>query len=207
MRSMKSLVLGLAAIGLLAGCQKAANTVTSDDMSMGAPNAKVTIIEYASVACPHCGAFNNEVFPAFKAKYIDTGKVRWVEREALTGDPAIAAAGFLTARCAGKDKYFTVVDAIYHAQDQMEQGGDPHAILLNIARSAGLTEPQFDKCITDEKAINALQARWDHYVNVDKITGTPTFVVNGKTYASGALTLPQLEAAVAEAQGGQKSAS
>ncbi len=207
MRSLTSLLVGLAAIGLMAGCQKTAGRVTSDDMAMGNPKAKVTIVEYASVACPHCGEFNNTVFPAFKAKYIDTGKVRWVEREALTGDPAIAAAGFLTARCAGKDKYFQVVDAIYHSQAQMEQGGDPHAILLEIARSAGLTDAQFEKCITDEKAINALNARWQGYMDHDKVTGTPTFIVNGKTYPSGALTMPQLEAAVAEAQGGPKSAS
>src|SRR5208282_4110607 len=111
--------------------------------------------------CPHCARFNDEVFPAFKAKYIDTGKVHYIAREALTGDPAIAAAGFLTARCAGKDKYFQVVDAIYHGQEEMARTGQPHQVLLNIAKSAGMTEAQFDACIKDENALNALTARWN----------------------------------------------
>ena len=176
-------------------------------MSLGNPAAKVTMIEYASVACPHCARFNNEVFPAFKAKYIDTGKVHYVAREALTGDPAIAAAGFLIARCAGKDKYFQVVDAIYHAQQEMFTGGDPHAVLLNIARSAGITDAQFEACIKDEGALNALNARGSGYVKDDKINGTPTFVINGKVYDKGEMTLAELDAAVAEAKASGKTAS
>ncbi|MGH6986819.1 MAG: thioredoxin domain-containing protein [Caulobacteraceae bacterium] len=196
----------LAALALSA-CQKAAQGATSGDMSMGSPNAKVTMIEYASVACPHCAEWNDTVFPAFKAKYIDTGKVRYVVREALTGDPAVAAAGFLTAHCAGKGKYFQVVDAIYHAQPEMERTGDPHAVLLDIARSAGLTDAQFQACITNEAALNALQSRWNRYVTVDKITGTPTYVINGKVYANGAMSMPQLDAAVAQAETGGKPVS
>ncbi|MHB8528446.1 MAG: thioredoxin domain-containing protein [Caulobacteraceae bacterium] len=207
MRPLTTLLAGLVAAVALAACQKAPTGVTSDDMAMGNPKAKVTVIEYASVACPHCAAFNNDVFPAFKAKYIDTGRVRYVEREALTGDPAIAAAGFLTARCAGKNKYFQLVDAIYHGQEEMARTGDPHAVLLDIARSAGMTDAQFQECITDERALNALQARWNRYMTDDKITGTPTFVINGKLYANGEMTLPQLDAAVAQAQAGKASAS
>jgi protein-disulfide isomerase len=143
-----------------------------------------------------------EVFPAFKAKYIDTGEVRYVAREALTGDPAIAAAGFLTARCAGKDKYFQVVDAIYHAQQEMFTGGEPHAVLLNIARSAGMTDDKFESCIKDETALNALNARWEKYVKDDKINGTPTFVINGKVYDKGEMSLKELDDAVAEAKAG-----
>jgi protein-disulfide isomerase len=186
----------------LAGCQKPTQQAASDEMTMGNPKAPVTMIEYASVACPHCGRFNNEVFPAFKAKYIDTGQVFYIAREALTGDPAVAAAGFLTARCAGKDKYFQVVDAIYHAQAEIETGGQARNVLENIARSAGLTDAQFNACITDEKAQAALNARWDRYINDDKITATPTFVINGQTL-SGELTLPALDAAVAKAKSGK----
>ncbi|MEO9211849.1 MAG: DsbA family protein, partial [Caulobacteraceae bacterium] len=178
------------------------------DMSLGNPKAPVTVIEYASVSCPHCARFNNEVFPAFKAKYIDTGKVRWVAREALTGDPAIAAAGFLTARCAGPAKYFQVVDAIYHAQDSiLAPGGQPHAVLQNIARSAGLTDAQFDACIKDEAALSALDHRWETYVKEDGINGTPTFVINGKVYDKGEMSMPDLDAAVSQAQAGGKAVS
>jgi protein-disulfide isomerase len=195
---------GLLALLGLAACHKPTAAVTADDMSMGNPNAKVTIVEYASVACPHCARWNSEVFPAFKAKYVDTGKVRYVLREALTGDPSIAAAGFLTARCAGKNKYFSVVDDIYNAQDQMEQTGQPHQILLNIARSAGLTEPQFEACITNDKALEALNARWESYMKLG-FNSTPTFVINGTVYDKGEMPLPQLDAAIAQAQSGAKS--
>src|SRR5579871_3142309 len=83
-------------------------TAQPDDMTLGSPKAKVTVIEYASASCPHCARFNNEVFPAFKAKYVDTGRVFYVFREFLTEPASLAAAAFLTARCAGKGKYFGV---------------------------------------------------------------------------------------------------
>lgn len=208
MRKLATLIVGLALAGALAGCQKAADAgVSADDMMLGNPAAKVTVIEYASVSCPHCARFDIDVFPGFKAKYIDSGQIRYVAREALTGDPAIAAAGFLTARCAGKDKYFRVVDAIYHAQQEMFTGGDPHAVLLNIARSAGMTDSQFETCIKDEKALAALNDRWQHYVNDDKINATPTFVINGKVYDKGEMSLKELDAAIAEASAGAKGAS
>jgi protein-disulfide isomerase len=201
MRLAAVFAAALAALSL-AACQKSVQQVNADDMTLGNPKAPVTMIEYASVACPHCGRFNNEVFPAFKAKYIDTGKVFYVSREALTGDPAIAAAGFLTARCAGKGKYFQVVDAIYHAQAQLEAGGQARQILLNIARSAGLTDAQFNACITDEKAQTALADRWQHYGADNNINSTPTFVINGTVYAKGEMSLSELDAAVAKAASG-----
>jgi len=208
MRSFTALVAGLAVAAALGACQKSASTTAApDDMSMGSPSARVTMVEYASVACIHCAKFNNEVFPTFKAKYIDTGKVHYIAREALTGDPAIAAAGFLTARCAGKDKYFQVTDAIYHGLEEMERGGQPHTVLLNIARSAGLTDAQFDACIKDEKALNAFNTRAERNMKDNNINGTPTFVINGKVYDKGEMTMQQLDAAVAEAQAGGKATS
>ena len=201
MRKLSTLLVGLMLTFALAACQKpAGDAVTADDMAMGSETAKVTMIEYASVACPHCARFQTEVFPAFKTKYIDTGQVRYIAREALTGDPAIAAAGFLMARCAGKDKYFQVVDAVYHAQTELFTTGEPHAVLLGIARSAGMSDTQFDNCIKDETALNALNARWDRYVKDDKITGTPTFVINGKVYDKGEMTMAQLDDAITEAK-------
>jgi protein-disulfide isomerase len=208
MRKFAAALVGLALAASLAACQKPAGDATSaDDMSMGSPTAPVTMIEYASVSCPHCARFNNEVFPDFKTKYIDTGQVHYIAREALTGDPAVAAAGFLMARCAGKDKYFKIVDAVYHAQTEMFTSGDPHTVLLNIARSAGMSDDQFESCIKDENALNALNARWERYIKDDKITGTPTFVINGKVYDKGEMSLPELDAAVAEAKASGKPAA
>ena len=202
MRTVISLVAGLALALALAGCQKPTTAVNAEDMSMGNPTAPVTVIEYASVSCPHCADWNNNVFPEFKAKYVDTGKVRYIAREALTSDPAIAAAGFLTARCAGKDKYFQVTEAIYRSQAQM-YSGLPHDILLNIARSAGLTDAQFEACIKDEAAQKAINDRWQHYMSDDHINATPTFIINGKRYDKGELSMAQLDQAIAEAAAGK----
>src|SRR5271170_7604643 len=111
-RSPRLLVAIVIAALSLAACDKLfhkTSTVTADDMSLGNPTAKVTVIEYASASCPHCARFNNDVFPAFKTKYIDSGRIHYVFREFLTPPVEVAAAGFLTARCAGKDKYFSVL--------------------------------------------------------------------------------------------------
>jgi protein-disulfide isomerase len=168
-------------------------------MSLGKPDAKVQVTEYASASCSHCARFNNEVFPAFKAKYIDTGKVHYTLKEFLTPPEQVAAAGFLVARCAGKDKYFTVLDSIYKNQAEMFQTGDFRGVLLRIAQSAGMTEDQFNKCVADETALKALNTRVERAVKEDKITGTPSFVVNGKKVAEGEVSLAQLDTAIAEA--------
>ena len=193
----------IAVLGIgLAGCHKNLGAgATADEMGMGDPSAKVTVIEYASASCPHCARFNNEVFPAFKAKYIDTGKVHYVFREFLTQPVQFAAAGFLTARCAGKDKYFSVLDAIYHGQAAIYQSGDLRGGLLRIAQSAGMTEQQFNDCINNTDALNALNARVQKAQDQDHIDGTPTFVINGKQMQSGEVTLPQLDAAIKAAGG------
>jgi len=189
-------VAGLA----LAGCNKGGGPATSaGDMTLGDPAAKVKVIEYASASCAHCARFNNEVFPAFKAKYIDTGKVHYTLKEFLTPPTEVAAAGFLLARCAGKDKYFTVLDAIYKNQEQMFQTNDFRGGLLRIAQSSGMTEAQFNACVSDEAALKALDERVSKAVKQDNITGTPTFVVNGKKIGEGEVSLAQLDAAIAEA--------
>ena len=194
-------LLVVAALGALAlaGCSKGAGTVDTADMTLGDPNAKVKMVEYASLTCSHCGTFNNDVFPAFKAKYIDTGKVHYTFKEFLTPPNEVAAAGFLTARCAGKDKYFNVTDAIFHAQQEMFTTGDMRGVLLRTAQSAGMTEEQFNACITDEAALKALNERVEKAIKVDKINATPTFVINGKKVKEGEVSLAELDAAVAEA--------
>lgn len=201
MLTRRFLVAIAAVAGLsLAGCNKGGTSGPAQgDMSLGNPDAKVKVVEYASASCSHCARFNNTVFPAFKAKYIDSGKVYYTLKEFLTPPEEVAAAGFLMARCAGKDKYFTVLDAIYKNQAEMFQTGDYRGVLLRIAQSAGMTEEQFNKCVSDPEALKALNARVQRAINQDKISGTPTFVVNGKQIATGEVTLAQLDAAIAAA--------
>ncbi|MBO9558172.1 MAG: DsbA family protein [Caulobacter sp.] len=190
----------------LAGCDKK-QAASADDMTLGNANAKVTVVEYASTACPHCARWNADVFPAFKTKYIDTGRVHYVARESLTGDPRLAAAGFLIARCAGKDKYFQVVDALYRAQERIYQSGDIRGELQGVALAAGLNEAQFNACVNDEKALKALNDRIERQGKEDKITGTPTFIINGKKVHGddgGEASLAELDAAIAQAEAAAK---
>ncbi|MGH6958058.1 MAG: DsbA family protein [Caulobacteraceae bacterium] len=208
MRPIAALAICLGLAFALAACGPkggGGGAALPDDMSMGAPNAKVTVIEYASLGCPHCAVWNNEVFPAFKAKYVDTGKVRYVLREFLTGDPQVAAAGFLLARCAGKDKYFQVVDEVFRQQADMYQpGNSPRNVLLKIAQSAGLTEPQFDACVNNDAALKALNDRVERYAKQDHIDATPTYVINGKVYDNGDMSMAELDKAIAQAEAGVK---
>lgn len=200
MLSRRFLALAVVAALSLAGCNKGGKGAAAEgDMSLGNADAKVQVVEYASASCSHCARFNNTVFPEFKAKYVDTGKVHYTLKEFLTPPEEVAAAGFLMARCAGKDKYFTVLDAIYKNQAEMFQTGDFRGVLLRIGQSAGMTEEQFNKCVSDPDALKALNARVQRAIKEDKITGTPTFVVNGKQVATGEVTLAQLDAAIAAA--------
>jgi protein-disulfide isomerase len=183
-------VIGAAAfMGLaltVSGCSKGNSTATiaPDEMSVGPADAKVTVIEYASVACPICGHVNETVMPEFKAKYIDTHQVRYVYRPMMTGNAAVAAAGHMLAECAGKDKYFSVIDAVMRSQEAMggEETGYANArpVLFSIGQSLGMSEEAFNKCITSEDGLKRLNDLNQKYLTKDGINGTPTFIINGK---------------------------
>ena len=198
--SRRLAVAAVLSMGLAAAAPAFAQSpaVGADDMILGRANAPITMIEYGSASCTHCAAWNNEVFPAFKAKYIDTGKVRYVFREFITAPPQLAAAGFLLARCSGKDKYFTTLDNVFHAQAEVYRTGDIKAPLVAVAAKAGMSEQQFVACVSDQKGFDALNARVDRWTDAAKINVTPTFDINGKRYEGGQ-TLQQLDAAVAAA--------
>ena len=197
------IAVALLAALALGGCAKPAidpaAVAQADDMSLGRPDAKVKVIEYASASCPHCARWDIEVFPAFKAKYVDTGRVRYTLKEYLTDPQALAAAGFLLARCAGPDRYFPVLDAVFRGQAEMVQSQDVRGVLARIAKDpGGLTEAQLDACMRDSAAEKALAARADRHQRVDKVTSTPTFIINGRR-TEGEMTLPELDAAIAQA--------
>jgi protein-disulfide isomerase len=190
----------VATLGALAlGGGSAAAAPPTGDMSLGNPNAKVKMVEYASLSCGHCATFNNEIFPAFKKKYIDTGKVHYTLREILTNPAQLAAAGFLTARCAGADKYFSVVDNVFKSHGEMARTGDVQGVLRRVARDAGLSDQQFEACITDQASLDALNARVAKATSDANLTGTPTFFFNGKKVSEGVMTAAQLDEAVAQA--------
>ena len=205
MLRIKVALLSALAVMSLAACSPKAGGAAGalpDDMALGNPQAKITVVEYASVGCPVCAKWQKEVYPAFKAKYIDTNKIHYVFREMLVGagpEVAVAASGFLLARCAGKDKYFAVNDAIFKNQEQAFQA--PRETLVDIAKSVGMTEDSFNKCINDEKAIQALNDRVERHVRDDHVNSTPTFVINGKAMEPGFHSLDEIDAAIKAAGG------
>ena len=199
----RSLAIAALSFSLLSACGDKAKTASDGDMDLGNPASKVTLIEYASVTCSHCARFDREVWPALKAKYIDTGKIHYVFKEFLTPPVPVAAAGFVLARCAGKDKYFQVIEALFRAQDEMFATGDFRGPYLRVAKSVGMTEDQFNACLNDSDALNKVNARVQRAVEQDKIEGTPNFLVNGKQVATGETTIDKLSAAIDAAQAGK----
>jgi len=150
------------------------------------------VVEYASDTCPHCARFAAEVFPAFKAKYVDTGKVLYSFREFPTAPVELSAAGFVLARCAGEGKYFDVVNALFQAQ-KAETGRE---FLMAGAKAGGLDEDQIKACLDDPAALAELNARVKQAADVEKIDGTPTLIVNGVKMKEGEKTLKDLDAAI-----------
>jgi protein-disulfide isomerase len=201
LRMKVALMMALAVFGA-AACSSKTTGALPDDMDLGNAQSKVTVVEYASVGCPVCAKWYREIYPAFKTKYVDSGKVHYVFREMLVGggpEIAVAASGFLVARCAGKDKYFAVNDAIFKNQEQAFAA--PRETLVDIAKSVGMTEDSFNKCINDEAAIKALDDRVQRHTRDDHINSTPTFVINGKAMEPGYHTMEEMDAAIKAAGG------
>jgi protein-disulfide isomerase len=188
-----------AAFALAATSAFALPPPSTANMSLGDPKAKLQVDEYASASCTHCAHFNNETFPAFKKKYIDTGRVHYTLHEFLTPPENVAAAGFLVARCAGPDKYFSVLDDFFHRQAAMYETRDLKTPLMAVGQAAGLDEAAVTACLQDKPQIEALQTRLKAAAD-SGVTATPTFFVNGVQAGEGALTLDQLDAALAKAK-------
>ena len=147
------------------------------DIMIGSDQAPVTIIEYASMTCPHCAHFSETTFPELQKRYIDTGKVRYTLR-AFPLD-ALAAAGFMLARCGGKDKYMPIVEALFAKQPEWIVK-EPLPPLKEIAKQFGIGEAEFNDCLANQKLLDGLQIVRDHAAQKLGVNSTPTFFVNGK---------------------------
>jgi protein-disulfide isomerase len=144
---------------------------------LGNPQAPITIIEYASMTCPHCAHFHETVYPELKKQYIDTGKVRFIFREFPLD--ALAAAGFMLARCAGPDKYFPMIETLF-AQQKEWVVQKPLEPLLAIARQAGFTKESFDACLANQQVLEGIEQVRTKAVQKFQVNSTPTFFLNGK---------------------------
>lgn len=149
-----------------------------EEKIMGDDKAPVTIIEYASLTCPHCAAFHVETLPGLKAKYVETGKARIIMREFPLDQ--LAWAGFLIARCVEPSKYFAFVDVLYQQQKVWAYSKDPSAELFKIAQQAGMTKDQFDACLKNEELARGIIAVKDRGADKFGVNSTPTFFVNGE---------------------------
>jgi protein-disulfide isomerase len=150
------------------------------DMALGPANASVTVTEYASMTCPHCAAFNDNVFPKIKSEYIDTGKVRYVFREFPLDIKA--AAGSMLARCIAKDdagKYFAVIDMLFKQQSDWVTKNTTET-LTRIGKQAGLSQQAVEDCLKDQALLDKIAADQKFANEVLKVNSTPTFFINGE---------------------------
>ena len=150
------------------------------DMALGPADAKVTITEYASMTCPHCAAFNDQVFPKIKSEFIDTGKVRYVFREFPLDIKA--AAGSMLSRCIANgdpNKYFAVTDLLFKSQADWVMKNTTES-LSRIGKQAGLSQQQVDDCLKDQALLDKIAADQKYASEVLKVDSTPTFFINGE---------------------------
>ena len=159
---------------------------------LGSSDAPITIIEYASLTCPHCAEFTRVSFPELKKKYIETGKVRFALRE-FPLDP-LSTAAFMLAHCAGEGHYYAMTDLLFSKQKLWAVDDNPADALLNTVKQAGFTQDSFNACLKDQRiygAVNEVKKRGEK-LGVD---ATPTFFINGKTFP-GALSVKDLDEAI-----------
>ena len=154
------------------------------DMAVGSDDATITVIEYASVTCPHCATFHETIFPAIKEQYIDTGKVRFVFREFPTAPGALSVAGSMLARCAadkgGDEAYFLLIDSLFKTQRTWIYGENPRGELLKIAAQAGIDEAAFDACVKREDLLELINKNVDEGSDKYGIASTPSFIIDGR---------------------------
>ena len=168
--------------------------ITKDDFILGMDTAPITVIEYASLTCPHCAQFHQNALPTIKKNFIETGKIRYVYRDFPLDQLALSAS--MIAQCGGRDRYFAFIDTLFAQQSNWAHDPKPFAALSRIARLGGLSQAKFDECIKNKDIADAiLKKRLDG----DKIFGinsTPTIIINGKRF-SGGLSIEQFRAVVA----------
>ncbi|MHA1523306.1 MAG: DsbA family protein [Alphaproteobacteria bacterium] len=148
-----------------------------EEMIIGEVNAPVTIIEYASMTCPHCAAFHTGTYPELKEKYIETGKARLIFREYPIGNLAVAAA--MLARCVDRQKFFPFIDALFQKQ-QVWVTDNPVAPLKEMAKQVGISEENFDKCLSNQTILSGIREVATRANKEFEVNSTPTFFVNGE---------------------------
>ena len=164
------------------------------DMWIGKANAPVTVIEYASMTCPHCGDFHKATYPTLKSKYIDTGKVRFTLRE-FPLDP-LATAAFMLARCIGPDKRNAMIDLLFDQQKNWAFVDKPLEALENVVKQTGMTKEAFDACLKNKTLYGQVMQMRSIASTKFGVNATPTFFINGKK-VEGEMSPQELETELA----------
>ncbi len=157
--------------------------IAETDMVIGAADAPVTLIEYASVTCPHCATFSEQVMPSIKEKYIDTGKVKLVFREFPTPPANYSLIGSVLARCAadkaGPEAYFLITDALFRGQKTWIKD-NPKSELIKIVAQAGMDEAALDACLQRKELVDIINANAKGAMEKYDVQGTPSFILDGE---------------------------
>ncbi|WP_425450416.1 DsbA family protein [Virgifigura deserti] len=164
--------------------------VQPDDRVLGEADAPVTIIEYASLTCPHCASFHSETLPKLKSEYIDKGQVRLVFRDFPLDQRALRAS--MLARCMPENRYFSMLDVLFRTQRDWATAEDPMAALSQIARLGGMSQEEFDRCMANEAMVENILTGLQAAQSEFDIRSTPSFIVDGTTHA-GALSFEQFD--------------
>lgn len=167
--------------------------VAVPDRVLGSETAPVTVIEYASPTCPHCTQFHNEVLPAFKEQYVDTGKVRYVLRPFVRN--VLDAVIFMLADAAGDDNYHNVINTFFMTANQWGVSETPRDAILAVATQLGFTEESFETALLDQELFDNMEIMREQALEDFGLTGTPTFYING-VQLTGGKTVEELAAVI-----------
>ena len=159
------------------------NAKTDEEFFLGNKDAKIVVIEYASMTCIHCANFHKQVYPKIKKNYIDTNKIKFIFRDFPLDKQALFAS--VLAKCAPKDKYFNFVKLILTNQEKWISNDDTFMNKLrNIGKLAGLNENKINSCFKDEKIVNNIIRTRSIGEEKYNINSTPSLIINEKKYSA-----------------------
>ncbi len=163
---------------------------TLPDHILGNPDAKVTIVEYASFTCPFCARFHVDTLKKFKTNYVDTGKVRFIYRDFYLDD--IARAGATLAQCAPSDQFFAINDLIYSNQNKWLRSNQPFPEMVKLLKLVGYSDEAVAECFENEKIVKGVIADRERAAREFGVNSTPTLFINGVKQGGGAIGYEQL---------------
>lgn len=200
---LRNLLSALALLVALAAPAHADISPDTGDLVYGSADAPVTIVEYAALTCPHCAHFYTETLPELKARYIDKGTVRLVFRDFPF--EAVGLRAHMLARCAGPERRSGFMDVLFRQQKTWTSAPDPLKALAQIAKLGGMSDADFNACMTSKAAEEAVLKNRLDGEQKDKVTSTPTFIIGSETF-SGARTIDDFAKVIEAAAAGKKAA-